>query len=300
MKIIISGASGFIGHELSSFLEKCGHQIVRLVRDPALISDKAFFFDPSIGEIDTAAFEGVDAVINLLGENIASSRWNEKKKKQILQSRIQSTDAIAKAIVKLKTPPGIYIGASAVGLYGERGDTFCSEEMPSGDGFLASVCKGWEKAADPLIKAGVRVTFLRIGVVLSPKGGALNKMLPAFRLGLGGPLGNGNQYMSWIALDDLIAIILFTLITPAIHGPLNAVSPHPVTNKEFTKVLGKVLGRCTVLKLSAFLLKLLFGKEMAEELFLTSTRAIPTKLTDEGYSFLYPDLQKALSSMLLK
>lgn len=294
MKILISGASGFIGNELINFLRTCGHHVSLLVRDHKAVTEGQFLWDPSKNLIDEAAFEGIDAVINLSGENIAGGRWSQERKNKILESRIQATSLLAKTLYKLKNPPSIFLSASAIGFYGDRGDNICNENTINGNGFLAHVCQEWEAAASPAIDKGIRTVFLRFGVVLSKNGGALAKMLLPFKLGLGGALGSGKQYMSWVAIDDVVAIILFALTNAAIEGPVNVVSPNPVTNYQFTKALGQALGRPTFFNVPAFVLRLILGAEMANEFLLSSTRVDPLKLTQEGYSFIYPDLLTAL------
>ncbi len=294
MRILISGASGLVGKALLSFLKTCGHEVVRLVRRPQEVQEDAIFWDPDKGELALPSLEGFDAVINLSGENIAGGRWNEKRKQRILESRIQSTATLAKALSQLKSPPQTFICASAVGIYGDQGDSWCSEDTTSGAGFLADVCKQWEAAAAPAVDKGIRTIFLRFGIVLSAQGGALAKMMLPFKLGFGGALGSGQQYMSWIDIDDLVAIVLYALTHKSLKGPVNAVSPNPVTNTAFTKILGNALSRPIFLNMPAFALRLILGKEMADEFLLSSTRVKPLRLTQAGYSFLYPDLASAL------
>jgi uncharacterized protein (TIGR01777 family) len=251
------------------------------------------------GLIDITALEGFDAVVNLAGENIAV-KWTEDQKQKILQSRIESTKTLVNALIRLKRPPNILINASAIGYYGNRGDEVCNEESSPGQGFLAEVCQQWEEAAHPAEEKGIRVVLLRIGIVLSPDGGALAKMLPVFKFGAGGKFGSGEQYMSWIAIDDLVGIILFTLNQENLKGPVNAVAPEPVRNVDFVKILGKTLNRPEILPVPETALKLLAGKEMAEEMLLSSTYVEPKKLLQSGYSFIYPNLEKALNYLIEK
>lgn len=298
MKIVISGASGLIGTRLKESLEREGHNATVLVRDQKQLGNGTIYWDPETHTIDKEKLEGVDAIVNLSGEGIASGFWTESKKKKILDSRVNATSTLAKAIASLKQPPKVLINGSAIGFYGDRGDAVCDETTSPGNGFLADVCVKWEGAAAPAINAGIRTAFLRTGIVLAKEGGALGKMLLPFKLGLGGVIGSGEQYMSWIALDDLVGIIRFILSHDTLKGAINGVSPHPATNREFTKALGSVLNRPTVLPVPAFALKALLGKEMAEEFLLGSTRVEPKKLLDAGYRFKYPDLKEALRSSL--
>jgi uncharacterized protein (TIGR01777 family) len=248
------------------------------------------------GTIDASALEGVDAVVHLAGENIAQ-RWTSSQKAKIRDSRIKGTQLLCETLARLSSPPKVLVSASAIGYYGDRGEQILTEDSPLGRGFLAEVCRGWEAATEPARQRGLRVVPLRFGVVLSPAGGALAKMLPPFRLGLGGMVGSGRQYMSWIALDDVVGAIQHAIVTDTLQGPTNAVAPQAVTNQEFTKTLGKALGRPTVFPLPAFAARLMFG-EMADELLLASTRVQPAKLLGSGYRFRYPELEDALRHVL--
>lgn len=294
MRILIAGATGFIGSALSSFLSAHGHSITKLVRKKA--SKDEIKWDPVKGRLESSQLENFDAFINLAGENI-SSRWTEKRKRAILDSRIHSTKTLVQAISRLKSPPKTFINASAIGYYGNRGDQLLTEASSNGTGFLAHVCEEWEYAAEPLEKQNIRLIYTRFGVVLSPKGGALAKMLIPFKLGLGGVVGSGKQYMSWISLDDLLGIFNHLLQHPDLQGPFNVVAPHPVTNEVFTKTLGKVLSRPTILPLPAGLARFIFG-EMADETLLTSQNVSCQKLLNSGYQFCQPELESALSQML--
>lgn len=293
MKVLVSGASGLVGNALCEALQHTGHEVYRLIRDQKQMSDKAIFWDPEKGMINKDTLEGLGAVIHLSGENVAA-RWTPSKKRKILESRVNSTQTLVSALLQLKRPPKVFISASAIGYYGNRGNAMCIETSPPGIGFLPEVCFQWEKAAQRAEEKGIRTVYLRTGVVLSREGGALTKMLPAFKLGLGGTLGSGKQYISWISIDDLVGAILFILDHDEIQGPVNAVAPMPVTNAVFTKTLGDVLHRSTPFPVPALVLKLLLGNEMTEEILLGSTRASPVQLLSYGYLFKYPDLKSAL------
>lgn len=297
MKILIAGASGFIGEELIPFLIQAGHEVKKLVRKGSRVPFDGIRWDPEKGLFNEAEIEGFDAIINLAGDNISKGRWTEKKKKAILESRIKATRTLASAILRIKKPPQVFINASAVGYYGSRGDTLLTEDSPSGTGFLAHVCEEWEAAARPIASKNVRLVYTRFGAILSPKGGALAKMLTPFKLGLGGIIGSGDQYMSWITLDEVLGVIYYILKTDSLDGPVNVVSPNPVTNHTFTKTLGKVLSRPTILSMPATIARLAFG-EMADELLLSSQRASSAKLVNSGYQFCQPDLERSLQQML--
>ena len=241
-----------------------------------------------------------DAVVHLAGENIASGRWNAARKAAIRDSRVNGTRFLCDALAGLARPPKTLVCASAVGYYGDRGEERLTEESPPGTGFLAEVCREWEAASAPAARKGIRVVALRIGMVLSPKGGALARMLPLFRAGLGGVIGGGRQYVSWVALDDLPGIILHALQRDDLRGPVNAVAPRPVTNREFTEALGKVLSRPTPLPVPAFALRLAVGGEMADALLLSSARGIPRRLEETGYRFRFAELSAALRHLLGK
>lgn len=290
MKILISGASGYVGSHLVPFLEKKGHQVIPLRRN----SNVGVIWDPAKGAVDHSDLEGFDAFINLSGENVGSGRWTEKRKQRIRDSRVLSTITLAKAIGELKKPPKVFINVSAVGFYNSDEARICDESASKGKGFLSDVCLEREEAAQPAKEKGVRVVDLRLGVVLSRDGGALQRMLIPFRLCLGGVLGSGKQYMSWIALEDLLRIFDFVLANKQLEGPVNAVAPKPVTNQKFTKALGRVLWRPTLFWMPAWLVKLVFG-EMGKELLLANARVIPRKLEDAGFKYKFPDLKKALS-----
>lgn len=297
MKILLTGSSGLVGNALVPFLRNSGHKVVKVVREPTK-DDAAIFWNPEKNTYRLEDFEGFDAVINLAGDNIFSSlRWSDEKKKKILSSRIDATHTLCACFERLKSPPKVLINASAIGYYGDQGDKVVNEESAAGSGFLAEVCREWEAATQPAQVLGIRVVRLRFGVVLTPKGGALGKVLLPFKLGLGGIIGSGQQYMSWIALDDLLSVILFALTTHSLSGAVNAVTENPVTNKEWTKTLGSVLHRPTFLPVPAFVLRLIMG-EVADEVLLSSTRAIPSRLHQAGFQFAYSELSRALEHLL--
>ena len=297
MKILIAGSSGLVGTALIASLREAGHQVTRLLRTETGLPPGAICWDPQHAEVNPAKFEGHDVLINLAGENISTGPWTDEKKKKIRDSRVLGTHMLSELIAQLENPPKLVINASAIGYYGNRGDEILQEGSRPGEGFLADLCRDWEAATEAAEKKGIRVVKMRIGVVLSREGGALARMLTPFKMGLGGVLGSGDQYISWITLDDLVGIIQFVMDNASIHGALNAVSPNPVTNREFTKTLGKVLKRPTILPLPAFAVKLLMG-EMGESLLLGSSRVIPNVLMQAGYSFQYADLEKALQYLI--
>src|SRR5215510_842164 len=297
MNILVTGSSGLIGTALVSSLTISGHEVTRLVRRQPTSDEKAVHWDPMAGTIDASAIEGADAVVHLAGENIAE-RWTAAKKANIRNSRVKGTQLLCETLAHLSSPPKVLVSASAIGYYGDRGETILTDDSPPGRGFLAEVCRDWEAATEPARQQGMRVIQLRLGVVLSAAGGALAKMLPPFRLGLGGVLGSGRQYVSWIALDDVVGAIQHAIVTQALQGPTNAVAPRAVTNQEFTKTLGKVLGRPTAIPLPAFAARLMFG-EMADELLLAGARVQPAKLLASGYQFRHPELEGALRHVLI-
>lgn len=294
MRVLVSGASGLIGGALCSHFQAIGAETVVLVRRRPEPGDAGrIFWDPEEGILDPTTLDGFDAVIHLAGENIGSGRWTPEKKRRIYDSRVRGTTLLSNALAACAEPPGLYLCASAVGYYGDRAGDVMSEDSGPGRGFLAETCLAWEAAAGPARDAGIRTIHLRTGMVLSASGSALDRMLPPFRLGLGGPLGNGKAWMSWIALDDLVKLVTFCMKNTSLSGPVNAVAPCPVTNREFTRALGRALHRPAVMPVPAFALRVLFG-EMARELLLASTRAVPDRLQNAGFEWRYPEIEAAL------
>ena len=299
MKILVTGSSGLVGRALVAFLAAGGHEVTRLVRSTPGPGAGQIHWDPNVGSIDTTRLEGLEAVVHLAGESIATGRWAAEKKARIRDSRVKGTRLLSDSLARLALPPSAMVSASAIGYYGDRGDDILREESGRGTGFLAEVCSEWEAATESAVQKGIRVVHLRIGLVLSAVGGALATMLFPFRMGLGGVIGSGKQFMSWIAIDDLVAGIAYALTTDALRGPVNAVAPHPITNREFTRTLGRVLSRPTLFPMPAFAARLAFG-EMADELLLSSTRVEPARLSSAGYRFRYPTLEGALRHLLGK
>ncbi len=295
MRILVSGSHGLVGSALIPELKGRGHQVAELVREAP--RDGEIFWNPEDGKLDATALSGFDTVIHLAGEPIAAKRWTAEQKAKIRDSRVRGTTLLAEAVANLPAPPKTFLSASAIGYYGDRGGEALTEESPAGSGYLPEVCKAWEEATLSAARKGIRVVLLRTGIVLSPAGGALAKMLPPFRMGIGGSLGSGKQYMSWISLDDEVGAILHALDTPPIRGPINLVCPRPVTNTEFTKALGGALKRPTIFPMPAFAVRLAFG-EMGETLLLASTRVEPKRLLTSNYRFRYPDLDAALRHLL--
>ena len=297
MRVLVTGASGLIGSAQRGKLTDAGHEVTRLARSSGAAEAGQIRWDPAVGEFDAESLEGFDAVVHLAGENLATGRWTAAKRERIRSSRVQGTQLLAQALARLSRPPEVLVSASAVGYYGNRGDESLDEQSPPGSGFLAEVCRQWEAAADPAREAGIRVVHPRIGLVLSASGGALAKMLPMFRLGLGGALGSGRQYVSWITLDDLVAVICHLIATDSLSGPVNAVAPAAATNRQLTRALGRALRRPARLPAPAFALRAMLGP-MADELLLASTRVIPRRLIDSGFAFGDPDLDRALRRVL--
>lgn len=299
MKFAITGSSGLVGSELIPFLQSIGREVFRVVRRPAAISEAEIFWDPVEGRLDTSLLDGFYGVVHLGGVNIADGRWSEKRKAEIRDSRVNSTRFLCESLAKMAKPPKVLVCASAVGFYGDRGDQLMTEESDAGKGFLADVCSQWEAATSAAADHGIRVVNLRIGVVLSPDGGALAKMLMPFWLGVGGVIGSGKQFMSWISINDVVGAINHSLMTESLAGPVNAVAPNPVTNHAFTKAMGKVLRRPTLLPMPGFGARMAFG-EMADELLLASTRVEPARLLETKYPFRHPEIEKALRYLLGK
>jgi uncharacterized protein len=294
MNVLVTGASGFVGSALVPALTTGGHSVRRLVRRVPAGADE-YRWDPSAGDVEPAALEGLDAVVHLAGETVAG-RWTDDKKERILRSRVNGTRTLSEALAGLEGRPRVLVTASAIGYYGDRGDEQLTEQSSSGDGFLAEVVREWEAASGPAEQAGIRVVRLRFGIVLSPAGGALKTMLTPFRLGVAGRLGSGRQWMSWISIDDVVGAIQHALVTDELAGVANTVAPNPVTNAEFTKTLGRVLGRPTLLPVPGAALRLALG-EFSQEA-LSSTRVVPRRLLESGYEFRHPDLEQALRHVL--
>lgn len=292
MRIAITGATGLIGGHLVSKLEGRGDEVVRITRGPAQ-PPKVWHWDPSSGQLD-GSFEGIDAVINLAGENISGGRWTDDFKRRLMESRVQSTDLVARKLAEAGR--GVLVSASAIGYYGDRGDTWLDESAEPGDLYMSKICIAWEAAAEPARQAGLRVVHPRIGVVMTSEGGALGKMLLPFKMGVGGKVGSGRQYMSWVGLEDVVEMLIFCL-DREVEGPLNLVGPEPVTNQQFTRTLGRALNRPTVLPFPAVGAKALFG-QMGEELLLSSARVSSRKIQELGYTFRHPDLTQALAAAL--
>jgi uncharacterized protein (TIGR01777 family) len=296
MNVLVSGATGLIGSALVPRLEAEGHRVIRLSRSEPP-SENTVRWDPERGTLDRARLEGVEAVVHLAGESIAEGRWNEEKKARIVESRAKGTRLLAEALAGLPAPPRVLVSASATGYYGERGNELLTEESAPGTSFLSTVCREWEAAADPAREAGIRVVHPRFGIVLSTEGGALAQTLPIFKLGAGGRIGSGRQYWSWVAIDDVVGSVLHSLTDESVEGPANVVTPDAPTNAEYTKVLGRVLGRPTLFPLPAPAARLALG-EVADELLLASARVQPAKLESSGYRFLYPNLEGAFRHLL--
>ena len=297
MKIVISGASGLIGTQLVAKLSSSGHEVIRLVRRSPKAGE--IQWNPKSGTLDAAALEGADAVIHLSGAGIGDKRWTAGYRREILDSRTDTTALLAKTIASLSRKPSVFLSGSAIGIYGARNDEQLTEVSTHGTGFLAEVCEQWEAAAKPAVEAGVRTVYLRTGIVLSPKGGALKKLLPLFKLGVGGKFGNGKQWQSWISIDDEIGAIEY-LLTANVSGAVNLTAPNPVTNAEFTKVLASVLKRPAIVPVPTFAPKILLGGELADALLFTGQRVIPAALNASGYTFKHTTLESALRSLLSK
>lgn len=297
MEIVVSGASGLIGTALTRRLERDGHVVRRLVRRPAS-GAKEVTWDPDGGVLDPNDLRTVEAVVHLAGEGIGEKRWTPEQKRRILESRTRSTALLAETVAKLETPPRVFLSGSAVGYYGDRGDELLTEDSAPGDDFLAGVCVDWENAAAAAVDAGIRVAYLRTGIVLSTEGGALARQLPFFKLGVGGPFGNGRQWMSWISIDDHVAATAHVLGDDSVRGPVNLVGPEPVRNKDFARALGKVLGRPAFLPIPKPAPALLYGRELVDALLGVSQRARPARLEEAGYQFAHGTLEEALRAVL--
>ncbi len=308
-RVVVTGANGMIGHALLAHLHARGWggvPVQRPVREAAKVRQQAppaspdtILWEPRAAQpfADLERLEGFDAVVHLAGANISAHRWSPEYRNTIVNSRTLPTGALALALARLRQPPKVLLTASATGFYGDRGEEILTEESQRGGGFLPEVCEEWENAASPAVAAGMRVAHLRFGVVLTPYGGALKRMLPLFRAGLGGKLGSGAQWMSWVGLQDLLDAVLHTIEHDELVGPINVVSPQPVRNTEFTRALGGVLKRPAMLPAPAFALRLAFG-QMADEALLASCRAVPSRLEGSGFHFAEPEIEGALGKML--
>lgn len=298
MKILISGASGLVGSHLIPVLLEKGHEVYKLVRKTPREADEIQWdAEKGFSEKEQSKLEGFDAVVHLAGDNVASENWSAEKKRKIRESRTVGTRVLVNALSKTNNPPKTLVSASAIGFYGNREDEILTEDSPKGEGFFPEVCDEWESESRKAEEFGARVVNPRIGVVLAKEDGALAKMLTPFKLGVGGVVGSGMQYMSWIALEDLIRIIIFALENENLRGAYNATAPNPVTNEVFVKTLGRVINRPTILPMPAFAIKLLFG-EMGETLLLEGCRVIPKRLQEAGFEFKYTDLETALKAIL--
>lgn len=326
MRIAVTGASGLIGRALLQQWTETRHRVVTIGRRPAsslaatpdagldagpdaaphmglrtarpVLAGAHFRWDPAAGMLEPGALDGVDAVVHLAGESLAAGRWSNAFKERVHASRVQSTELIARSMAALPVPPRVLVCASAIGYYGDRGDEILTEDSTPGTGFLPATCRDWEGAAGAARTAGIRVVHVRIGIVLASTGGALAKMLPVFRLGLGGPFGSGRQWMSWISLADLVQIFDRALHDDTLAGPVNAVAPTPVTNGVFSRALGAALHRRALLRVPSAALRLLLGAEKASALLLSSTRVMPARLQAAGHPFLHGEIAAALSEVL--
>lgn len=297
MTVAITGSSGLVGRDLRHFLTTGGHEVVPIVRDSRNLDDGAIFWNPTAGVIDEKGLTRVDAVVHLAGTSISGGRWTEARKRSIKQSRVCGTELLARTLATMKNGPRTLVSASAVGYYGNRGAETITETEPAGKGFLAEVCRAWEGATNPAERAGVRVVNLRIGVVLSPAGGALGHILLPFKMGAGGRLGSGSQYMSWIDLDDLVGIILHVLYDDSMRGPVNATAPHPVTNATFTSALGRVLGRPTIIPVPGVAVKAALN-ELGTEALLWGQRVLPHRMAQTGFHYFYDGVENSLRFQL--
>lgn len=298
MKLVVTGSHGLIGSALVAALEDGGHTVVRLVRGSAGTGEVRW--DPAAGFLDTSLLEGVDGAVNLAGAGLADKRWSDEQKRRLLDSRVKTTDLLARSFAELDPKPSVLVSGSAIGYYGDRGDEELSEESSGGAGFLADLARQWEAATAPAEQAGIRVVPIRTGIVLSAQGGALKKQLPLFKLGLGGRLGAGRQYQSWISIDDEVGAIVHALKTETVSGPLNLTAPAPVTNREFTATLGRVLGRPTFAAVPRFALAVALGGELVDEVLLAGQRVLPARLEATGYQFKHPGLEAGLRAVLGK
>jgi hypothetical protein len=295
MRVVVSGSSGLIGRSVVAGLRARGDEVTLLVRRPPAAGEARW--DPGTGSIDAGALVGADAVVNLSGAGIGDKRWSAARRHEIVASRVQATALLARTLAELARPPSVLVNASAVGFYGDRGDETLTEASARGSGFLAAVCGSWEDATEPAVQRGLRVVRLRSGVVLSAHGGALARQLPLFRLGIGGRLGSGRQWFSWISLPDEVRAILHALDEPAVQGAVNATAPEPVTNRDFTRALGRALHRPSVMAVPGFALRIALGSDLASEMVLAGQRVLPTRLTATGFTFDHPRIETALANL---
>lgn len=296
LSVAITGASGLIGTALQNKLKLDGHTPIPVTRKAG---GEGIHWDPATGEIDAASFEGVDAVIHLAGESVGAGRWSDAQKARIMDSRVNGTTLLSTTLANLNKTPSVLLSSSAMGFYGSRGDEVLTEESDRGPGFLADVCVAWEDCTKPAEDAGIRVAHMRTGLVLTERGGAMGKMVPLYKLGLGGRMGSGKQWWSWISIDDEIGAMSWMLTNP-VSGPVNLTAPNPVTNAEFNKTMGKVLKRPTFMTVPSFGPKLLMGSEMAEGLLFGSSKVLPKVLEDSGYTFVHSHLEPALRDIFGK
>jgi uncharacterized protein (TIGR01777 family) len=297
VRVVVTGSTGLIGSALVEQLRTRGDEVVRLVRRPARAPDERTW-DPMADAVDEGVLDGADAVVHLAGAGIGDQRWTASRRAEILDSRVRSTTALASAMASMPRPPAVWVSGSAIGYYGDRGDEELDETSAPGTGFLAGVCRQWEEATEPAARAGIRVVPIRTGVVLSARGGALARQLPLFRSGLGGRLGDGKQWLSWISLADEVAAICFALDHPQVVGPLNLTAPSPVTNATFTTTLAHVLHRPSMLSVPRLALEATLGRELVREALLASQRVRPARLTEAGFAFEHPTLEEALTAVL--
>lgn len=298
MEIVIAGSSGLIGTALRESLSAAGHRPVRLVRRPPRPGTDEIEWNPSTGQLDIDSISGADAVVNLAGAGIGDRRWSDEYRRTLVESRTDTTSLLAKACAAAAEPPSVFLGGSAIGYYGDRGAEVLTEQSSRGQGFLSDLVEAWEASAQPAIDAGIRTCFLRTGIVLDADGGVLPKFLPLFKLGLGGRFGSGDQYFSWIGIDDEVGAIEFLLQNESISGPVNLTAPHPVTNAEFTEALADVLNRPAFLPVPAFGPRLLLGSDRADSLLFEGQRVEPAVLIESGYTFRHPKVTDALRHIL--
>lgn len=297
-RIAITGSTGFVGTALKSILRAQGHDVIPVVRHTSSSTPDSISWNPAQPHIHAQDFEKIDMVVHLAGASVAKSRWTPKRKDIIMGSRRQGTRLLSQALASLKQPPRVLLSASAIGYYGARGDEILTEDSAHGQGFLANVCKIWEEETQVAQEAGIRVANMRIGLVLDPTGGLLEQMLTPFRLGAGGQLATGKQYMSWMSMKDLLCACIYIMEHESLSGPINLVAPNPVTNTEFTKTLAKILGRPSFMTVPRWALEVLFGSELTQNALIASQRVLPKRLQDAGFSYAHPTLKETLASML--